>query len=391
MRRKGFTLIELLVVIAIIAVLAAILFPVFAQAREKSFQTNCLNNQRQIATSVMLYVQDHDEMFPMPTTVWNDVPISAAVLVCPTKGDAYGNCYGYDGGLGGKAIGDITYPTRTILVSDTNVPSTNHNLLNNWSDIDVRHAGKYISAFIDGHVESFTVKSSAAEASKPVASGGPGWILFATAWAFQIPLGDELSPITGANASDLSGYGTAGFWANPYYTNTHGWSVTTNAGTSTTNFCTPAWVSAPLTTNPASISGTYHDTYPFSPYFKVKLLTNTTTSPWTYTTTNVNQYNSLPSGTVTQSMTITVTDNNTHLITMGFAFHGYANNPGVVMSATDTTTGRTVSSNNVFYDGKPLWGQMIIQGNINDSIVLSATLTSNSTGDADGPDIILFD
>ena len=61
----GFTLIELLVVIAIISVLAAILFPVFAQAREKARQTTCLSNLRQIGTSALMYVQDNDEKFPM--------------------------------------------------------------------------------------------------------------------------------------------------------------------------------------------------------------------------------------------------------------------------------------------------------------------------------------
>jgi prepilin-type N-terminal cleavage/methylation domain-containing protein/prepilin-type processing-associated H-X9-DG protein len=60
--RHGFTLIELLVVIAIIAILAAILFPVFAQAREKARQTSCLSNMKQIMTSAMMYVQDYDEV-----------------------------------------------------------------------------------------------------------------------------------------------------------------------------------------------------------------------------------------------------------------------------------------------------------------------------------------
>ncbi len=63
-RRTGFTLIELLVVIAIIAILAAILFPVFAKAREKARQTACLSNARQLVTGLMQYVQDHDEMLP---------------------------------------------------------------------------------------------------------------------------------------------------------------------------------------------------------------------------------------------------------------------------------------------------------------------------------------
>jgi prepilin-type N-terminal cleavage/methylation domain-containing protein/prepilin-type processing-associated H-X9-DG protein len=67
MRRKcrGFTLIELLVVIAIIAILAAILFPVFARAREKARQTSCLSNVKQQATGVIMYAQDYDETYPM--------------------------------------------------------------------------------------------------------------------------------------------------------------------------------------------------------------------------------------------------------------------------------------------------------------------------------------
>ncbi len=98
--KKAFTLIELLVVIAIIAILAAILFPVFAQARSKARQTSCLSNIKQIGTGLMMYTQDYDEVLPGNSTLgsgytdprWPD----AATAHSAGLGEAFGWMQPYD-------------------------------------------------------------------------------------------------------------------------------------------------------------------------------------------------------------------------------------------------------------------------------------------------------
>lgn len=80
--RRGFTLIELLVVIAIIAILAALLFPVFAQAKRAAKKTVCLSNLKQIGTSIITYMGDYDDVFPSAldasdkyaSTIWDQFP-----------------------------------------------------------------------------------------------------------------------------------------------------------------------------------------------------------------------------------------------------------------------------------------------------------------------------
>jgi prepilin-type N-terminal cleavage/methylation domain-containing protein/prepilin-type processing-associated H-X9-DG protein len=88
MNRRAFTLIELLVVIAIIAILAAILFPVFAQAREKARQTTCLSNCRQVATALAMYITDSDERGPIQ---WIIPPTGGGSVAC--HGVAAARCW----------------------------------------------------------------------------------------------------------------------------------------------------------------------------------------------------------------------------------------------------------------------------------------------------------
>ena len=151
MKRSGFTLIELLVVIAIIAILAAILFPVFAKAREKARQSSCLSNVKQMMLGVLNYAQDYDERLPLQ---WQNIPSHTAlgqsvatnyytwperimpyvkndqIFQCPSKQFAtmidnyntYPTAYHFNSNNvsspGGAAMGTITQPANTILLFD---------------------------------------------------------------------------------------------------------------------------------------------------------------------------------------------------------------------------------------------------------------------------------
>ena len=169
-RRRGFTLIELLVVIAIIAILAAILFPVFSKAREKARQTQCMNNQRQIALAVLMYAQEHDESLPVASTIWSDIKLASSlssatallqvatsVTKCPNLTSS-ANGYIYNSNLSGVGLGDtsITDLTSRYLIAD-GVASLTGALRNvGFVQEDFskdRHAGRMISAFLDGHVD----------------------------------------------------------------------------------------------------------------------------------------------------------------------------------------------------------------------------------------------
>ena len=154
MRRNGFTLIELLVVIAIIAILAAILFPVFAKAREKARQASCLSNVKQVGLGMLMYTQDYDERFVITDaasmTAWaaagNHYSVwyraimpyvkNTQLFVCPSDGSkstakwsgswdesttAAGNwyfplSYGVDHNFGMASLGTVTSPAETGMV-----------------------------------------------------------------------------------------------------------------------------------------------------------------------------------------------------------------------------------------------------------------------------------
>ncbi|MHB9134220.1 MAG: type II secretion system protein [Armatimonadota bacterium] len=169
-RYHGFTLIELLVVIAIIAILAAILFPVFAKAREKARQTTCLNNQRQIGTAMQMFIQDHEEKFPDAKT-WNQdlsgpYGVTGEVWDCPTithSGSEGEPDYFFVGGsfLSNMALGDVKNPADTPMIIDEAEPGTTYppyvndkgtnDLMQVVAQVDPRHSTGANITYVDGH------------------------------------------------------------------------------------------------------------------------------------------------------------------------------------------------------------------------------------------------
>jgi len=141
---SGFTLIELLVVIAIIAILAAMLFPVFAGAREKARQSGCLNNQRQLAMAINIFAQDHQQF---PGSDWyGTINISdQKIFVCPSRSSQqYG--YGMNGYLQNLKADTISNSSRLICTADAMATST--------INIDfTRHNKGGIVSHLDGSVK----------------------------------------------------------------------------------------------------------------------------------------------------------------------------------------------------------------------------------------------
>jgi prepilin-type processing-associated H-X9-DG protein len=176
----------LLVVIAIIAILAAILFPVFAKAREKAYQTACVNHQRQLAIALMSAAQDNDETLPLPSE-WvsaTNMSSDAKIFNCPSvshKGRPsdpdYGmNAFLYDvdsqtGGIVALALGRIENPAAIELTADKRVgftpdsygdpikdqfmnPFPNSFTIDGYKGTgEARHSGGVVVSYVDGHVK----------------------------------------------------------------------------------------------------------------------------------------------------------------------------------------------------------------------------------------------
>ncbi|HOF87954.1 MAG TPA: prepilin-type N-terminal cleavage/methylation domain-containing protein, partial [Armatimonadota bacterium] len=169
---RGFTLIELLVVIAIIAILAAILFPVFAKAREKARQNTCLNNQRQVAIAITMYVQDNNQTFfaDPDSKAWSTYLTNynePTIYDCPTRtgrGDNNKPEYGINPYLFGVVLGAVTSPTSCLLTADiitTNPPPT-YAFTNFNAQLDPRHLDSVVASCVDGHVQVVAMKNVAA-------------------------------------------------------------------------------------------------------------------------------------------------------------------------------------------------------------------------------------
>lgn len=134
--RRGFTLIELLVVIAIIAILAAILFPVFAKAREKARQASCTSNIKQIGLSVLMYAQDYDENGPIYGSFGRGfvAPIGCGGQVCGFAKYYATNITG-GGPANGMSAGELLLP----YVKNTQIfycPSVGYDPANAWPKIN---------------------------------------------------------------------------------------------------------------------------------------------------------------------------------------------------------------------------------------------------------------
>ena len=150
----GFTLVELLVVVAIIALLVALLLPIIAKAREKARQTKCIEQERQLAANVVLWIENHSEIAPTTDQVVDASKMVKSMLVCPDAPRTSG--YVFNDYLCGKPMATFTSPITTILLTDGTVdtftPSFHLGNAGNEATLNYRHGGLLCAAYLDGHV-----------------------------------------------------------------------------------------------------------------------------------------------------------------------------------------------------------------------------------------------
>lgn len=188
-RKTGFTLIELLVVIAIIAILASILFPVFARARENARRASCQSNLKQIGLGLMQYTQDYDEKFPLRqgtgagenpnsfATVTQPYVKSTQIFMCPSGGQAVNSTttdglwrvgpseaspynfatvsqghYGFNNQLAGESLAKPTSASTQVMTAESPFYSADELKFITASN---RHFDGAVICFVDGHVKWF--------------------------------------------------------------------------------------------------------------------------------------------------------------------------------------------------------------------------------------------
>ena len=153
-RRFGFTLIELLVVIAIIAILAAILFPVFARARENARRSSCQSNEKQIALGLKQYLQDNNEKYPAATgwqAALEPYVKSSALFKCPSASGTGAFDYSFNSYLSRLNESKIEFSETTVLTTES--ARASQAAAETSSTAGERHFEGSNYAFTDGHVK----------------------------------------------------------------------------------------------------------------------------------------------------------------------------------------------------------------------------------------------
>lgn len=204
--RRGFTLIELLVVIAIIAILASILFPVFAKAREKARQSSCMSNLKQLDMGFMQYTQDYDEQLPRatagaasaaplaPSSAWMSAKVAnvwdptygsiypyvknSQIYICPSrKSYTPSNCtYSMNSQCAGVSSGSIDDVSGTALLTEADCDDAVTNFTadgiangDGGTGITIHNNGCNV-AFVDGHAKWLGTSNVAKAALYTIAS-----------------------------------------------------------------------------------------------------------------------------------------------------------------------------------------------------------------------------